>query len=93
VNPANPPRLVSAWFQLVPPGDRVCVLGNTDTGLISDAVTGFVLNEIGGGRFRTSRRIWFLPFTVRALTANRKTVVDASESRAKKGVFVRDPSA
>ena len=38
---------------------------------------------VRGGRFRTSRRIWFLPFTVRALTANGKTVVDASESRAK----------
>jgi hypothetical protein len=36
-----------------------------------------------GGRFRTSRRIVVLPFTVRALTANGKTVVDASESRAK----------
>ena len=36
-----------------------------------------------GGRFRTSRRIWFLPLAVRTLTANGKTVVDASESRAK----------
>ena len=38
---------------------------------------------VRGGRFRTSRRIVVLPFTVRTLTANGKTVVDASESRAK----------
>jgi hypothetical protein len=38
---------------------------------------------VRGGRFRTSRRIWFLPFAVRTLTADDETVVDASESRAK----------
>src|SRR5215469_14002726 len=36
-----------------------------------------------GGWFRTSRRTAVVPFTVRTLTAKGKTVVDASESRAK----------
>ena len=38
---------------------------------------------VRGGWFNTSRLIRFLPFMVRTLTANGKTVVDAPESRAK----------
>ena len=38
---------------------------------------------VRGGRFATSRGIWFLPFAVRTLTASDKTVVNASGSRTK----------
>ena len=37
---------------------------------------------VEGGRFSTSRRVAVVPFAVRTLAADDKTVVDASESRA-----------
>jgi hypothetical protein len=45
--------------------------------------SGGQVGVVGGGWFKTSHRLRFLPFTVRTLTANRETVVDATESRAK----------